>query len=181
MCSVGKIHWVRSGCTKITKVSQIHFCCIMVWVVKIRICVYSMDWPHSGSGQRTNTNIFNKCLGSTQHLCRSDPAKMIVLFLILVVFATCGDPRPSTLDTPLIVEGDIAVTERSAGSGTALNSFRTAQESVWPDGIVPYRFDVDFWTGDSVFFEAQRDNISEALRKIENGVPCIEFRWDISN
>ena len=101
---------------------------------------------------------------------------MIVGYLLLGVFAACGDSLPSTLDTTLIVEGDIAVTERSAGSGTALNAFRTSQDSVWPDGIVRYRFDVDQWDGTPVFFEAQRDNISLALQKIEGGVPCIEFR-----
>ena len=125
------------------------------------------------------------CLGSTTHLHPSDPTKMIVGYLLLGVFAISGDSRPSqpvapvpniNLDTTLIVEGDIAVTERSAGSGTALNAFRTAQESVWPDGIVRYRFDVNQWDGTPVFFEAQRDNISLALQKIEGGVPCIEFR-----
>ena len=110
------------------------------------------------------------------HLCPSGPSEMIVGYLLLGVLTTCGDSRPSTLDTAVIVEGDIAVTERSAGSGTALNAFRTAQESVWPDGIVRYRFDVDQWDGTPVFFEAQRDNISLALQKIEAGVPCIEFR-----
>ena len=80
------------------------------------------------------------------------------------------------MDTPLIVEGDIAVTERSVGSGTSLNAFRTSQASVWPLGIVHYRFDVDPWDGEPVFLEAERDNISLALRKIEDGVPCMEFR-----
>ena len=118
---------------------------------------------------------------------------MIVGYLLLGVFASCGysrpprqgdsrPPRPGapapdiTLDTPLIVEGDIAVTVRSVGSGLALNAFRTSKDSVWPDGIVRYRFDVDPWDKTHVFFKAQRDNISLALQKIENGVPCIEFR-----
>merc|ERR1712192_133718 len=51
-----------------------------------------------------------------------------------------------------------------------------SQDSVWPDGIVPYRFDVDLWFDTQVFFKDQRDNISLALQMIENGVPCIEFR-----
>ena len=80
------------------------------------------------------------------------------------------------MNKPLIVEGDIAVTESSDGSTRALNAFRTAQESVWPKGIVRYRFDVDPWDGEPMFHEAERDNISLALRKIENGVPCMEFR-----
>ena len=118
---------------------------------------------------------------------------MIVGYLLLGVFASCGysrpprqgdsrPPRPGapapdiTLDMPLIVEGDMAVTVRSVGSGLALNAFRTAQDSVWPKGIVRYRFDVDPWDGEPVFLQAERDNISLALRKIENGVPCMEFR-----
>ena len=118
---------------------------------------------------------------------------MIVGYLLLGVFASCGNsspprqgdsqpPQPGapasniTLDTPLIVEGDIAVTVRSVGSGLALNAFRMSQDSVWPNGIVPYRFDVDLWFDTQVFFKDQRDNISLALQMIENGVPCIEFR-----
>ena len=118
---------------------------------------------------------------------------MIVGYLLLGVFATCGYSRPPrqgdsrppqpgapapdiTLDMPLIVEGDMAVTVRSDGSGLALNAFRTSQDSVWPKGIVRYRFDVDPWDGEPVFLEAERENISLALQKIENGVPCIEFR-----
>ena len=118
---------------------------------------------------------------------------MVVGYLLLGVFASYGyshplqqgDSRPHqpgapapniTLDMPLIVEGDMAVTVRSVGSGLALNAFRTAQDSVWPKGIVRYRFDVDPWDGEPVFLEAERENISLALRKIENGVPCMEFR-----
>ena len=132
-------------------------------------------------------------LGGTTQWRRSDPAEMIVGYLLLGVFATCGNSRPPTqgdsqpprprapasnitLDTPLIVEGDIAVTESSVQSGTALNAFRTSQDSVWPGGIVRYRFDVDPFDGTPVFFKAERDIISLALWKIENGVPCMEFR-----
>ena len=132
-------------------------------------------------------------LGGTTQWRRSDPAEMIVGYLLLGVFASCGNSSPTrqgdsqppqpeapasniTLDTPLIVEGDMAVTVGSVGSGLALNAFRTAQDSVWPKGIVRYRFDVDPWDGEPVFLEAERDNISLALRKIENGVPCMEFR-----
>ena len=140
--------------------------------------------------------IQHRLSGTTQWR-RSNLAKMIVGYLLLGVFATCGNSRPPTqgdsqpprprapasnitLDTPLIVEGDIAVTERSVGSGPALNAFRTAQESAWPNGIISYRFDEDPWDGEPVFFKAQLDNISLALQKIENGVPCIRFRWVVS-
>ena len=113
---------------------------------------------------------------------------MIVGYLLLGVFAVCGDSRPPqpgtpapnlNMDTPLLVEGDIAVIERSSeeGNRTAMNTFRTAEESVWPKGIIRYRFDVDQWDGEPVFFQHETDKITEAIRKIENGVPCIEFRF----
>ena len=114
---------------------------------------------------------------------------MIVGYLLLGVFATCGASRPPRRgafapapeidsDTPLLVEGDIAVTERSLGSGTTMNAFRTAQDSLWPRGVVPYRIDKDEWEGlvEPVFLDSQIENITHALQKIENGVPCIEFR-----
>ena len=60
---------------------------------------------------------------------------MIVGYLLLGVFAICGASRPPrradfaptpefNSDLPLMVEGDIAVTERSLGSGTAMLAFR---------------------------------------------------------
>ena len=130
------------------------------------------------------------CSGGMIQWHPSDPAEMIVGYLLLGVLASCGNsspprqgdsqpPQPGapapniTLDTPLIVEGDIAVTERGVGSGLALNAFITAQESVWPLGVVPYRIDMDF--GLPVFLDSQIENITQALRTIKNGVPCIEF------
>ena len=114
---------------------------------------------------------------------------MIVGYLLLGVFATCGNSRPPrrgafaatpdiNLDTPHVVEGDIAVTERDLGSGSVMNIFRTAQNSLWPRGIVPYRIDTDEWDGlvEPVFLDSQIENITQALQKIQNGVPCIEFR-----
>ena len=114
---------------------------------------------------------------------------MIVGYLLLGVFATCRASRPPRRgsfapapeidsDTPLMVEGDIAVTERSLGSGTTMNAFRTAQDSLWPRGVVPYRIDTDEWQGlvEPVFLDSQIENITRALQKIEKGVPCIEFR-----
>ena len=114
---------------------------------------------------------------------------MIVVYLLLGVFALCGASRPPrrgafapapefTSDTPLIIEGDIAVTERSLGSETTMNIFRTVQDSLWPRGVVPYRIDTEEWQGiiEPVFLDTQIDNITQALQKIENGVPCIEFR-----
>ena len=114
---------------------------------------------------------------------------MIVGHILLGVFALCGASRPPRRgafapapeinpDTPLIIEGDIAVTERSLGSETTMNIFRTVQDSLWPRGVVPYRIDTEEWQGilEPVFLDTQIDNITQALQKIENGVPCIEFR-----
>ena len=114
---------------------------------------------------------------------------MIVSYLLLGVFASCGASRPPrrgafapapevNLDTPLLLEGDIAVTESSLGSGTTMSAFRTAQDSLWPRGVVPFRIATDEWQGvvEPVFLDSQIENITRAHRKIENGVPCIEFR-----
>ena len=65
---------------------------------------------------------------------------MIVGFLLLGVFAICGASRPPlrgdfaptpefNSDLPLMVEGDIALTERSLGSGTAILAF--CCDSLW--------------------------------------------------
>ena len=114
---------------------------------------------------------------------------MIVGYLLLGVFAICEAPRPPRrgdfapapevdLDTPLIMEGDIAVTESSLGSGTAMNAFRTNEDSLWNRGVVPYRIATDEWEDgeEPVFLDNQIDNITQAIQKIEDGVPCIKFR-----
>ena len=114
---------------------------------------------------------------------------MIIGYFLLGVFAISRGshlpqrgafaPTPEiNSDLPFMVEGDIAVTERSLGSGIAMNAFRTAQDSLWPRGVVPYRIDTDEWEGlvEPVFLDSQIENITQALQKIENGVPCIEFR-----
>ena len=112
---------------------------------------------------------------------------MIVGYLLLGVFAisgASGPPRRGNFapapefnsDTPLMVEGDIAVREGSLGSGTPMIAFR--RDSLWPRGVVPYKIDTDEFDGlvEPVFLDSQIDNITQALHKIENGVPCIEFR-----
>ena len=125
------------------------------------------------------------------------------LDIMLGVLAPCGGysppqrgafaPAPEiNLDMPLIVEGDIAVTESSLGSGkNVLRMFQLSQSSLWPEGVVPYRIATAlFFTGtgrggsqerpgslfEPVFLESQIENITQALRKIENDLPCIKFR-----
>ena len=122
------------------------------------------------------------------------------LDIMLGVLAPCGGyspprrgafaPAPEiNLDMPLIVEGDIAVTESSLGSG--MGAIRMSQSSLWPEGVVPYTIATAlFFTGTGrggsqerpgslfqpVFLESQIENITQALRKIENDLPCIKFR-----
>jgi len=63
-------------------------------------------------------------------------------------------------------------------SGSALNSFLKPTTSLWPFGRVPYRIDTEEWGGvvEPVFWDDQIENITQALQKIETGVPCIDFR-----
>ena len=82
------------------------------------VSVQRHAYSDSSEQQETQSHLF-------------DLAKMIVGYLLLGVFALCGASRPPrrgafapvpeiNLDTPLMVEGDIAVTESSLGSGTHL-------------------------------------------------------------
>ena len=115
---------------------------------------------------------------------------MIVRVLLLLRgLVLCGGSRPPRrgafvpapdiiVNGSNLIEGDIAVTGTSTENVTTLDSFRTAEDSLWPRGVVYYRIDTDEWNGlvEPVFLDTQIDNITEALQKIENGVPCIEFR-----
>ena len=88
------------------------------------VSVQRHAYSDSSEQQETQSHLF-------------DLAKMIVGYLLLGVFALCGASRPPrrgafapapefTSDTPLIIEGDIAVTVRSFGSGTEMNIFRSS-------------------------------------------------------
>ena len=86
-------------------------------------------------------------------------------------------PVPPDSDTSHLIEGDIALLPHPLGSEEALNSFLKAETALWPKGRISYRIDEDEWDGivDPVFLDSQIENITQALRKIENGVPCIDF------
>ena len=114
---------------------------------------------------------------------------MTVVYLIfLCFFAACRAFRPpqrgtfapvqDDSNTPHLIEGDIALPPSLHLSGSALNSFLKATKSLWPFGRVPYRIDTDEWGGvvEPVFLDDQIENITQALQKIETGVPCIGFR-----
>ena len=123
------------------------------------------------------------------HLDRSDKATMIVSLLCLWGFATCRASRPprrgafapiqGDTATPHLIEGDIALPPNLHGTGSPLNTFLKATRSLWPRGRVPYRIDQDEWEVgvlEPVFLESQIENITQALHKIEMGVPCIDFK-----
>ena len=86
-------------------------------------------------------------------------------------------PVPPDSDTSHLIEGDIALLPHPLGSESALNSFLKAETALWQRGRIPYRIAEYEWDGivDPVFLESQIENITRALRKIETGVPCIDF------
>ena len=80
---------------------------------------------------------------------------------------------------PNLIEGDIALPPRPHlnQTGSALNAFLKNKFSLWPKGKIPYKIDEgDFGFGiEPVFLDSQIMNITLALKKIQAGVPCIEF------
>ena len=114
---------------------------------------------------------------------------MIVVYLVFLwVFAACRafrPPRRGTFapiqddsNTPHLIEGDIALPTGLHMSGSVLNSFLKPTTSLWPRGRVPYRIEMEEWGGvmEPIFLDDQIENITQALQKIETGVPCIDFR-----
>ena len=77
---------------------------------------------------------------------------------------------------PNLIEGDIALSPHQNETGSALNAFLRNKFSLWPKGKIPYKIDEeDFGFGEPVFLDSQIKNITNALQKIESGVPCLEF------
>ena len=125
---------------------------------------------------------------NTSALVQTRATMIVVYFVFFWVFAACTafrPPRRGTFapvqddsDTPHLIEGDIALPPSLHLSGSALNSFLKATTSLWPFGRVPYRIDTEQWGGvvEPVFLDDQIENITQALQKIETGVPCIDFR-----
>ena len=112
------------------------------------------------------------------------------LLSCLWILTSCGASRPprrgsfaaAQLDShnSSLVEGDIALPPNPHGSGSALNAFLKDRKALWPRGRVPYRIDTDEWDEgivEPVFLDSQIENITQALQKIESGVPCIDFKW----
>ena len=114
---------------------------------------------------------------------------MIICFLLCLGFLATSRgsrpprrgafaPVPPDSETPLIVEGDIALAPHPLGSDAALHTFLKAKTALWPRGRIPYRIDEYEWDGtvEPVFLDSQIENITQALQKIEAGVPCIDFK-----
>ena len=114
---------------------------------------------------------------------------MIVRLLCLWILMACEASRPprrgafapvqDALDTPHLIEGDIALSPNVHGVGPVQNTFLKATKALWPRGRVPYRIDQDEWevgVKEPVFLDSQIENITQALGKIKTGVPCIDFK-----
>ena len=115
---------------------------------------------------------------------------MIGYLFCLWVFTACRASRPprrgafapvvqGDSDTLRLIEGDIALPPNLHRTGSALNTFLRSTRALWPRGRVPYRIDQDEWEvgiKEPVFLDSQIENITQALRKIETGVPCIDFK-----
>ena len=140
--------------------------------------------------------MFTKPLVWTESGSLRQAGNMIVAYLLLGLIAAVSDgavrdgavrlphrgafaQAPSQPESnPNLVEGDIAVPARvSGGSTQLLDSFIKAKKNHWPKGRVRYCIESDIWQGveEPVFTEDQIANITQALAKIESGVPCVEF------
>ena len=58
-------------------------------------------------------------------------------------------------------------------------SYVRDKSKLWPGAEVPYRIENDEWMGtvEPVFTDNQIENITRALQHIQDGVPCILFRF----
>ena len=91
-------------------------------------------------------------------------------------------PAEDTI-SPNLVQGDIAVPVGHTGAEEdVLYAFVTNQSALWMNGIIHYRIEEDEYEGDvePVFTDDQIANITTALGQINNEVPCIRFRCNIS-
>jgi hypothetical protein len=92
---------------------------------------------------------------------------MFLLFLLL---------GPCQTQARNYIEGDIVVREDAGGSNPGLShAFLSNPERLWPNGIVPYKFDVAFTDA------ARQDIVRNSMQFITNSVgysrqgPCIKF------
>ena len=105
----------------------------------------------------------------TWHLC-----SVLTLALLNVYLAQLADSMPSTM-----VEGDMAVPEKQGRQDNVPHSFVIANDSLWEDGLVPFRFEkMELVGGDfeDLFRDEDMVMIRSVLDGITEAVPCILFR-----
>lgn len=82
----------------------------------------------------------------------------------------------------IIEEGDIAVTDDSTPlSGNTMNAFLVDKDKLWMYGRVSYRFEkrpLQDGTFEPWFSVDDEKMIREAIRQINQQVPCIKFRFE---
>ena len=112
---------------------------------------------------------------------------MLIYILFANFLLSCASVRPRARGefpstqgslTPHLLEGDIAVPEHHLVAGTVQEAFLANQTQLWPQGLVSFRFETFEWEGrvEPVFLDSQMANITTALDKIMQEVPCIKFR-----
>ena len=128
--------------------------------------------------------------GCKNAFCETQKATMLLCYLICFwILAPCKGSRPPNrgsfaspepgVDTPNLIEGDIALPPNVQGSSSALNTFLKSKKALWPRARVPYRIETYEWEEglvEPVFLDSQIENITLALQRIETGVPCIDFK-----
>ena len=114
---------------------------------------------------------------------------MLISFLFANFLLSCESVHPRARGefpsnqgshTPHLFEGDIAVPEHHLVAGTVQEAFlaNLTYGQLWPQGFVFFRFETFEWEGrvEPVFLDFQMANITTALEKIMQEVPCIKFR-----
>ena len=106
---------------------------------------------------------------------RRDLCSVISLFLLNLYLAHRADSLPPTL-----VEGDMAVPEvREVQEDGVQHSFVLANDSLWANGLVPFKFEkLELAGGDleNLFTDEDMDLVRNVLEGITQAVPCIRFR-----
>ena len=80
--------------------------------------------------------------------------------------------------TPTSVQGDIAVPQSHVGTGEELSAFLREPSLLWPNGFVFYWIETEEWNGkvEPLFDDEGVNNITQAINKIMEAVPCIKFK-----
>ena len=99
--------------------------------------------------------------------------------------ALYSPPSRGTFSPPMstssrhLVEGDMAVPEEQGGQVGVQQSFVLAEDSLWAEGLVPFRFEkMELVGGDleDLFRDEDMQMIRSVLHGITEAVPCVRFR-----